>query len=356
MRQTLRLAALRLAALLLAATAGGALAQPNPAPRPDAAGGAAAPRYGARLEGFDYPYPVQEFALSSQGQSLSMAYMDVQPERPNGRSIVLLHGKNFCGATWGDTVAVLRDQGWRVVVPDQIGFCRSSKPAAYQFSLHQLATNTRALLTELGIRSSVVMGHSMGGMLAMRYALLEPESTEGLVLVNPIGLEDWEAEGVPYQTVDQWLAGEQRTSADSIRAYQRSTYYAGTWDPRYDRWVQMQAGMYAGPGRDAVLWNQALTSDMVFTQPVVHQLPQIRAPTLLLIGERDNTAIGKAAAPREVQQRLGNYAELGPRTARAIPGAKLVVFPELGHSPQIQAPERFHEALLRELSQLRRAP
>ncbi|MFC4169409.1 alpha/beta fold hydrolase [Teichococcus aestuarii] len=318
-----------------------------------AQGTAEGPRYGARLEGFDYPHPVQEFTLRSQGQALPMAYMDIQPERPNGRAIVLLHGKNFCGATWEGMIDALRGAGWRVVVPDQIGFCRSAKPEGYQFSLHQLAANTHALLTELGIRRPVVMGHSMGGMLAARYALMHPKETEALVMVNPIGLEDWEAMGVPHQTIDEWLAAEQRTTPDSIRAYQRDTYYAGQWEARYDRWVEMQAGLYAGPGREAVLRNQAQASDMVFTQPVVQHFPLIRVPTLLVIGERDNTAIGKAAAPPEVRRRLGDYQTLGRRTADAIPGARLLRFEDLGHSPQIQDPARFHAALLEALPALK---
>jgi pimeloyl-ACP methyl ester carboxylesterase len=308
--------------------------------------------YGPMLEGFEYPHPVQRFRFESQQQPLEMAYMDVKPVRSNGRAIVLLHGKNFCGATWEATIDVLREQGWRVVVPDQIGFCKSSKPESYQFTLHQLAANTHALMTKLGIERAVIMGHSMGGMLATRFALTFPQATQALLLVNPIGLENWEAQGVPYQTVDQWLANEQRTSAESIREYQRTTYYAGRWEPRVDRWVNMLAGMYAGPGRKQVMWNQALTSDMVFTQPVVDEFPRIQVPTVLFIGQKDNTAIGKAAASTEVKARVGNYAELGARAAKAIPNARLVSFPELGHSPQIQDPQRFHEALARELDRL----
>jgi pimeloyl-ACP methyl ester carboxylesterase len=314
---------------------------------------AQAPSYGARLEGFAYPHPTQDFNFRSQRQDLTMSFMDIRPARPNGRTAVLLHGKNFCGATWEDTIAAMSEAGWRVVVPDQVGFCRSSKPAAYQFALHQLAHNTAALLDSLGVGRAVVAGHSMGGMLAARFALLYPACTEALVMINPIGLEDWEAEGVPYQTVDQWLAGEQRSDATSMRAYQQATYYAGHWEPRYDRWVEMQAGMYAGAGREAVLWNQALTSDMVFTQPVVQDFPQIRVPTLLMIGERDNTAIGKAAAPQAVQARIGNYAVLGARTQQAIPNSRLVRFPELGHSPQVQQPAMFNARLLQELDTLK---
>ena len=313
---------------------------------------ASTPSYGAMLEGFDYPYPVKTFEFDSQQQRLRMAYMDVVGAQPNGRTIVLLHGKNFCAATWEETIAVLAEQGWRVIAPDQIGFCKSSKPAAYQFTLHQLAANTRALLDSLGIRSAAVMGHSMGGMLAARFAITFPHSTEALLLVNPIGLEDWEAAGIPYQTVDQWLANETRTNASSIRAYQRATYYANEWDPRYDRWVSMLAGMYAGPGREQVMWNQAQTSDMIFTQPVVYQLDRIRAPTVLFIGEKDTTAIGKAAAPADIQARVGRYAQLGPRIAKIIPDARLVAFPQLGHAPQIQDPARFHAALTQALKQL----
>jgi pimeloyl-ACP methyl ester carboxylesterase len=88
-------------------------------------------------------------------------------------------------------------------VPDQIGFCKSSKPQAYQFRFHQLASNTRALLASLGVEKSILLGHSTGGMLAFRYALTYPDQTAALAVVNPIGLEDWKAKGVPTATVDQ---------------------------------------------------------------------------------------------------------------------------------------------------------
>ena len=96
-----------------------------------------------------------------------------RPEQPNGRTVVLLHGKNFCAATW-EAHQPLSNAGYRVIAPDQIGFCKSTKPQAYQFSLHQLAANTRALLDSLGVEKAIVMGHSMGGMLATRYALIYP--------------------------------------------------------------------------------------------------------------------------------------------------------------------------------------
>ena len=302
--------------------------------------------YGPQLEGFEYPWPVSHFSFTSQGETLDMAYMDVKPARPNGGTAVLLHGKNFCAATWQDTIAVLSDAGYRVIAADQIGFCKSTKPVHYQYSFQQLAGNTRALLHSLGITRVTMIGHSTGGMLGMRYALMYPDDLDSLVLVDPIGLEDWKAKGVPWQSVDDWYQQEIKTTADSIRNYERSTYYVGTWEPRYERWVQMLAGLYRGPGREAVAWNSALLYDMIYTQPVFYEFEQIKLPVVLMVGDKDTTALGKNVAPPSVRATLGNYPVLAKEAALRFPRVHLVEFPDLGHSPQIQAPDVFHKALL----------
>ncbi|HEV2675028.1 MAG TPA: alpha/beta hydrolase [Aliidongia sp.] len=307
------------------------------------------PSYGPELEGFDYPYPVQHFAFSSQNVDLQMAYMDVPSVGDARGTVVLLHGKNFCAATWEATIKVLAEAGYRVVAPDQIGFCKSSKPVHYQYSFQQLAGNTNALLASLGIDKTIVVGHSTGGMLAARYALTYPDQVVRLLLVDPIGLEDWKSEGVPWQSVDQWYQRELKTSADGIRQYEQATYYAGEWRPEYDRWVDMLAGLYRGPGRDVVAWNSALLDDMIYTQPVLYELDKLAVPTVLFIGDKDTTALGKDLAPPAVRAKLGNYPALGRRAADLISEVKLVEFPTLGHAPQIQDPAAFHKALLENL-------
>jgi pimeloyl-ACP methyl ester carboxylesterase len=314
-----------------------------------AAAGADEPAYGPELEGFDYAFPVQRFELESQRQKLHMSYLDIRPRASNGRTVVLLHGKNFCAGTWESTIRELTQAGYRVIAPDQIGFCKSSKPERYQYSFQQLAANTRALLDHLGVQRVTMLGHSTGGMLAVRYALLHPQQVEQLVLVNPIGLEDWKAVGVPWRSIDDWYARELKTTAASIRQYEQATYYAGQWQPEYERWVQMLAGMYRGRGKEIVAWSSALLYDMIFTQPVLYEFDRIQAPTLLMIGQKDNTAIGKDAAPSELRKKLGDYPRLGKEAARRFPHATLVEFPELGHAPQIQDPVQFHEALLKGL-------
>src|SRR4029453_4173535 len=142
---------------------------------------------------------------------------------------------------------------------------------------------------------------------------------------------------------------ERRASFESIKKYPQATYYGGEWKPHYDRWVKMLAGMYAGDGGRLVAWNQALTSDMILSQPGVPELERISVPTVLMIGEQDTTAIGKDRAPPEVAKTLGNYRELGRMAHQRIKDSVLVPFAELGHSPQVQDPARFNAALLEHL-------
>ncbi len=308
------------------------------------------PKYGQELQGFHYPYPLEQFSFTSQGQRLSMGYMDVAPTgNANGHTAVLMHGKNFCAATWQDTIKALSKAGYRVIAPDQIGFCSSTKPQHYQYSFQQLAQNTHALLNNLKISKAVIVGHSTGGMLATRYSLMYPQAVERLVMVNPIGLEDWKAKGVPWRSVDQWFERELKTSAAGIRQYELNTYYVGRWKPEYDRWVDMLAGLNNGPGHRLVAWNSALIYDMIFTQPVYYEFKDLQTPTTLMIGTADTTAIGSDIAPPAVKAKLGHYNVLGKQVAKLIPHANLIEFPGLGHAPQMEEPAQFNLALIKAL-------
>ena len=302
------------------------------------------------LSTVEYPYPVSFFGFHSQGQPMRMAYMDIKPENYNGRNIVLLHGKNFNGAYWQETISALAQKGYRVVVPDQVGFGKSTKPEHYQYSFHQLATNTKNLLDTLGLKKVSVLGHSMGGMLATRFALMFPETTEKLVLVNPIGLEDYQVLAA-YQTIDEGYRNELNNTAESYKKYQLMFYYDNRWKPEYDRWLNLLAGWTLHPDYPIIAWNAALTSDMIFTQPVVHEFKNVKVPTLLIIGTRDRTAIGKDRAPKEVQPTMGLYNELGRKTKQQIPNAQLVELDDVGHLPHIEAFDRFITPLLKFLGE-----
>jgi pimeloyl-ACP methyl ester carboxylesterase len=307
--------------------------------------------YGANLERFDYPYPVHWFETHAQGGAVRMAYLDVAPTgAANGRTAVLLHGKNFCAATWGDTIRDLAARGYRVIAPDQIGFCKSSKPAGFQYSFHALAALTTALLDKAGVQQIDLIGHSTGGVLAVRFSLLFPDRVARLVLVNPLGLNDTLAEGVPYTPLDGLRAEEAKTDAASIKAYQLRNYYHGAWRPDYDRWVAMLAGQYASRNGDTVREAQARLSDMIETQPVAAELDRVKPPVTLLIGQLDATAFRAASAPAPLRARVRTVPQAAETAIKRFPDAQLVRLDGLGHSPQVEDPARFHAALAEALA------
>lgn len=295
------------------------------------------PAYDAELTTYDYPREVRFFALNSQQQELRMAYVIAEPTlKPNGQTVVLFHGKNFSAAYWEPTIAWLTDRGFRVIAPDQIGFGKSSKPSAYQFSFQALAQNTKALLDSLGVTEVALVGHSMGGMLATRFALMYPETVRRLALVNPIGLEDYKTQ-VRYRGIEDLYAKELETTPESIRAYMTASYFDGQWKPEYDALIAPLAGWTRHPDAARIAWLSAVTFDMIFTQPVVYELSRITQPTLLIIGQRDRTALGKAWATPDVAATMGDYPALGKAAAKAIPNAKLVALENVGHVPQVEA-------------------
>lgn len=298
----------------------------------------------AEITDYRYPFEVRFLTLSSQKQPLKMAYMDVQPKVANGRTIMLLHGKNFNGAYWEQTARDLSGKGFRVIIPDQIGFGKSSKPQTYQFSFSQLAENTKAILDELHIDKTIVLGHSMGGMVATRFTLMYPEKVQQLILENPIGLEDYKT-FASYQTIDQAYQSELKNTAESYKNYQLKFYYDNQWKSEYQPWLDLIAGWTLHPDYPKVAWDAALTSDMIYNQPVCYEFKNITVPTLLIIGTRDRTAIGKDRAPKELQPKMGQYQELGKKTQQQIQGSKLVEIENVGHLPHIEVYQTFWKTL-----------
>src|SRR3954466_82727 len=117
-----------------------------------------------------YPYPSKYLDIRVYMQDVRIAYMDVAAKAPaNGHSVLLLHGNNFGGFYFKALIDGLTNAGFRVIVPDQIGYGRSSKPIA-PYNFNSQARNTFLILQKESIERVMVVGHSMGGMLAARMA------------------------------------------------------------------------------------------------------------------------------------------------------------------------------------------
>lgn len=298
---------------------------------------------GTGMEGYAYPHPVHYLDLQMEGEPVRLAYMDVAPaQSANAPVALLLHGRNFFGAYWTDTIDALRNAGYRVIVPDQIGFGKSSKPDV-PHSLHAHARNLRRLLETLEVKRADLIAHSLGGMMAMRFTLDHGELVRRLVLEAPIGLEDYRL-AVPYATREELTREHLQTTQEGFDRLFHA--FVARWEPRFQTYSDVQAGWLLGPEAYRIARTAAHTWTMAYEQPVLYELPHLDTPTLLIVGELDRAAIGRNRVSAEVRATMGLMPQLARRAAAALPDARLVLLQDVGHIPHLEATDRFHREVL----------
>src|SRR6476646_1926315 len=282
-----------------------------------------------------YPYPISYLPLVLYGQDVRMAYMDVPPlGQPNGRTVVLFHGMNFGGFYFAGPIEVLRKEGFRVVAPDQIGFGRSSK-AIIPYNFHDMALNSRRLLEALGIAKVSIVGHSMGGMLAARFAASFPDITERAVIYDPIGLTDIRYER-PWRSADEAYKATMAQTNDqrwqgfyaNIRRYFPAP---GAWKPEYEKYARILYAPTLSGDWPRLAMVRSIYQQITYLDPVVYDWAHIKVPTLVLGGELDGQ----------------DFPKLAKHIADTNPGAELVIVPNAGHVLHVETPEVFSRELLR---------
>ena len=280
-----------------------------------------------------YPYPSSYLTISVYTQDVRIAYMDVAPQgTPNGHTALLLHGNNFGGFYFKAVIDGLTKAGFRVIVPDQIGYGRSSKPIA-PYNFNTQARNTWLILQSLKIDKVMVIGHSMGGMLAARLATQYPKAVERVVIYNPIGLTDGRFDR-PMQNIDDAYKNTLTTTDyQSIRS-SLSRYVAHNpkaWNQEFETYTRVRYSWTLSADWPRLAMVQALIGQMLYQDPVVYDWAHIQVPTLAF-GGADDLLLGTAAA---FQERMAYIAKTIPNG-----NGKLLLLPGLGHVPHLEAPEK----------------
>ncbi len=309
-----------------------------------AAEGSSREPFGIGLEGFAYPYPVSLLPLSNDGEPLRMAYMDVAAAQPNGRTVVLLHGRNFPSSYWAPVIRTLSEAGYRVVVPDQVGFGKSSKPAG-DLHFDTLARNTIALLDHLGIAKADVVAHSLGGMLGVRIARAYPDGVAHLLLAVPIGLEDYRLY-VPPTPTEKIIEAEDRLSPEGYRKQLETNYALKLPPDQVTPFIDARFNIKGSPEYPRWLRAFVNSAQMIYREPVAHEIPLLTQPTLFIMGADDHNAPGKPNAPEALRPKMGQNAELARAFAAKMPDARAEVIADAGHLVFLEAPQRFNELML----------
>ena len=299
---------------------------------------------GIGLETWPYPARVSMRAINVGGESARMAYMDIAPTaKPRNKTIVLLHGKNFDSSYWAGPIAALAAAGYRVVVPDQIGFNKSAKPDV-PYSFDMAARHTLDLLGGLQIRQASVIGHSTGGMLAVRLAATYPNAVDKLVLESPLGLVDYRR-FIPPQTTETLVAAEWRQTVASTRAFLRNllpVLPAAELEP----FVEWRLRVAQSSEYERFCKAAALTYQMIYRETVRDQYDDISAKTLMIVGGKDASAPLKSYAPPEMAAKLPSIPDAAPAAIKDMRDGRLLVIPGVGHVPHLEAKDVFRDAVL----------
>ena len=323
-------------------------------PRPDGE------TLGIGLESYPYPHPVHYLDVTHVAQAgwidrqapdwearARLAYMDVLPDSPQSKgAILLVHGKNFFGAYWTGVIEALRHEGFRVIVPDLIGWGKSTKPST--LTAASLVTHLRALVDQLKVDSFVFVGHSTGGLVGMHMARALPERVHTLVLENPMGLEDYRI-GLMQQVRHQdWANDERSMTVDQVRQYM--AHYIVNKEPRLiEPFVAVRMAVGTGPEFERWVQSSAAAYDMLLNEPAVDFIASLPTKTLFVCGLSDRTYVGaKYTAPKD-QAAKGNIAEMAKGLAARMPNARFVGVPNTGHVPHLESPAAFSSAVLESL-------
>lgn len=319
---------LSISALLLSLASQATLAQTD---WPEVAPAEAPAHWGAVSANFEeipYPYPVHFLELNRFQQDIRMAYMDVAPTgRSNGQTIFWQHGMNFYSEAYTPTLKALSAAGFRVIAVDRIGYGKSSKPIL-PYSFNFVAANMKALLDELDIDEVAIVGHSMGGMTVSRFAMMYPDITTHVVMVNQIGLTD-QRQSRPWS--DPFVGGGQTTYQSILRGHQR--YFPLRWPPEHLEFVRRQFGQTMSGEWRRLAQVRRLQGQMLYDDPVVYDWQHIATKALVVGGEEDGL--------------VDDFPKLAHNVANELQNSTILLYPDVGHAPQIEIPDQFHADLIR---------
>jgi pimeloyl-ACP methyl ester carboxylesterase len=248
-------------------------------------------------------------------------------EGGSGPAVILLHGLGVDAGSWAMTTAALA-KSFHVFAPDQIGFGQSDKPLM-PYRISTFADFLDGFYQQAGITKATLVGNSLGGWIAMRFALAHPEKVDRLVLVGSAGLtgERW---GGPKMTKEALLALHPTTREDMKKLM------GAVWATRQivtDEFVEraFAAKMRRGDGHTVMQVIESIARGEDFMDG---RLGALKAPTLIVWGREDGLtplAIGKALH-------------------EDIKGSELLVLDRCGHAPQLECSGAFNAALLKFIS------
>ena len=276
----------------------------------------------------DYGYPVKH-ALDDP----RVAYVDVGsgPE-----TLILIHGLASNLGFWRENIDDLAAR-YRVIAVDLPGYGRSQKSAAYPYTLSFQAETIVRLIETLDLDHVTLVGLSMGGQIAMVTALRFPDHVDRLVLVDPAGIEAFDAgEGAWLRGVYS-IEGIRLTPEDAVRRNLALNF--DEWDDRYEWMVEERVRLAKSEEFDLFADAVIKSVGAMIDEPTTPYLERITQPTLIVYGDNDGLIPNPYLHP-------GRAADVFAEADARIPRSTLVAIPDAGHLSMLEQPEAFARIVL----------
>lgn len=244
-----------------------------------------------------------------------------------GRPLLCLHGFSGSAATWAPFAGAW--PGWRIVAVDLLGHGASDAPAdPARYRMERAVEDLAALLDAVAIPRLAVLGYSMGGRVALHFALFEPERVEALILEGASPGIDNPAERAVRVSSDEELAAfiEREGIAAFVDRWEALPLFATQRRLPAEVLARQRAQRLAN--RPEGLANSLRGMGAGAQTPLTERLGEIRLPTLLIAGALDE-----------------KYRALAQRMAKSMPDAEAVIVPDAGHAVHLERPGDFARAV-----------
>lgn len=261
----------------------------------------------------NYPFPTQEFTLSS---GLKIAYVD----EGEGEVLLMIHGLGSYLPAWKRNIESL-SKNHRCIAVDLIGYGKSSKTSA-DWMLKDHSAALEELMKSLGIFTYSLVGHSMGGQIAIHHALDYSENLKSLILVAPAGIETFNAQqGNMFKMISPEVI--QNTSDEEIDANLRVNFYRFPTEAKF--MIDDRVAIKNDPEFSLYAHMVANGIKGMVDQPVFENLADLNLPVLIVFGENDTLIPNLFMNPNLNTRSVG---EIGKEK---IKGAQLTMIPNAGH-------------------------
>jgi len=276
----------------------------------------------------DYPYEVKFAGLSG---NINLAYVD---EGSGEYTIIFIHGLGSYLPAWKKNIEGLKTK-YRCIAIDLPGYGKSSKePHSGMMTFY--AAVVKAFIDRLKLQNVVLAGHSMGGQIAMMAAINYPETIKKLILVDPAGFEEFNEGQKQWFRDVMTLDGVKKTTVEQIQTNLAYNFYNVPKDAAF--MITDRIAMRTADDFDNYCYAVVQSVNGMVDEPVILLLDQIKQPTLILFGEKDNLIPNRFL-------NAGRTANIARKGHDKIAGSKLVIVPKAGHFLQFEKPEAVNEAI-----------